>query len=56
MTYQNDPFPVDPPPATRAVLAEPEFASYRITNCDALFEAARLLLLTALTLEDPSTG
>jgi AcrR family transcriptional regulator len=56
MTYQNGLFPaVDPPPATRAVLAEPEFASYRVTYRDAMFEAARLLL-TALTVEDPSAS
>ncbi len=54
VTFQNGLFPVVfPPPATRAVLAEPEFAPYRITYRDAMFDAA-LLLLTALTIEAPA--
>jgi TetR/AcrR family transcriptional regulator len=51
VTFQNGLFPTThPPPAARAVLAEPEFASYRSDYRDALFDAARLLLV-ALTLD-----
>ena len=51
VTFQNGLYPVAfPPPAAEAVLAEPEFAPYRLSYRDALREAARLIL-TALALE-----
>lgn len=49
VTFQNGLFPIaNPPPTSRALLVEPEFASYRWGYRDALYDAASLLL-TALT-------
>jgi AcrR family transcriptional regulator len=54
VTYQNGLFPMThPSDTTEAVLADPEFASYRSSYYDAMFETS-YLLLSALTGESAS--